>query len=64
VAATKPGTDADHKSCLVLAGLTGPDDYPALVAALRGRGYAGERLEAIMNGNWLRILRAALPGEA
>ena len=53
-------TVAVDKSRLGLEGFTGPDDYPALVAALRGRGYDGERLEAIMNGNWLRILRAAL----
>ena len=49
------------KSHLGLEGFTGPDDYPALVAALRGRGYEGDRLEAIMSRNWLRILRAALP---
>jgi membrane dipeptidase len=49
------------KSRLGLEGFTGPEDYPALVAALRGRGYDGGRLEAIMSGNWLRILREALP---
>ena len=27
----------------------------------RARGYDGQRLEAIMSGNWLRILREALP---
>jgi membrane dipeptidase len=42
-------------------GFTGPEDYPALVEALRGRGYDGERLEAIESANWLRILRASLP---
>ena len=52
---------AVDKSRLGLEGFTGPDDYPVLVAALGGRGYQRERLEAIMNGNWLRILRAALP---
>jgi membrane dipeptidase len=55
------GTVAVDKSHLGLEGFTGPDDYPALVAALRGRGYEGDRLEAIMSRNWLRILRAALP---
>jgi membrane dipeptidase len=50
-----------RKSRLGLAGFTGPEDYPALVAALRAHGYDGERLEAITSGNWLRILRAALP---
>jgi membrane dipeptidase len=49
------------KSRLGLEGFRGPDDYPALVAALRGHGYDGGRLEAIMSGNWLRIVRAALP---
>jgi len=32
----------------------------ALIAALRGRVYDGPRLEAIMTGNWLRILRATI----
>jgi membrane dipeptidase len=44
-----------------LEGFTGPDDYPALVAALQGRGYDGERLEAILNGNWLRVFGETLP---
>jgi membrane dipeptidase len=55
------GPDLDDKSELGLDGFTGPEHYPALIAALRGRGYDGERLEAIMSGNWLRVLRAALP---
>jgi membrane dipeptidase len=54
-------TQTADKSRLGLEGFAGPDDYPKLVAALRTRGYDGERLEAIMSGNWLRILRAALP---
>jgi membrane dipeptidase len=49
------------KSRLALDGFTGPQDFPRLVTALRERGYDGPRLEAIMNGNWLRILRGALP---
>ena len=44
-----------------LEGFTGPDDYPALVAALKGRGYDGERLRAILSGNWLRVLGESLP---
>jgi membrane dipeptidase len=52
---------ADDKSHLGLEGFTGPADYPGVVAALRGRGYQGERLEAILNGNWLRVLRGSLP---
>jgi membrane dipeptidase len=49
------------KSRLGLEGFRGPDDYLSLGAALRGHGYDGGRLEAIMNRNWLRIVRAALP---
>ncbi len=41
--------------------LAGPDDFPNLVAALRRRGYESERLEAVLGGNLLRVLRAALP---
>jgi membrane dipeptidase len=44
-----------------LEGLEGPADYPALVAALESRGYEGERLEAILGGNFLRLFRRALP---
>ena len=46
---------------LGLEDFTGPEDYPALVTALRGRGYDGEQLEAILSGNWLRVLRETLP---
>jgi membrane dipeptidase len=49
------------KSRLALDGFTGPEDSPSLVTALRERGYDGPRLEAILSGNWLRILRDALP---
>jgi membrane dipeptidase len=49
------------KSRLALDGFTGPEDFPRLVTALRERGYDGPRLEAITSGNWLRILRGALP---
>jgi membrane dipeptidase len=41
--------------------LHGPHQYPALVDLLRRRGYDGERLEAILRGNFLRVLRAGLP---
>jgi len=44
-----------------IQGLAGPEDYPALVAALRARGYDGDRLDAVLAGNWLRVLRRALP---
>lgn len=42
-------------------GLEGPDGYPCLVEELRRRGYDGERLAAVLSGNWLRILRRGLP---
>ena len=52
---------APRQPRLGLEGFNGPDEYPALVTALRRRGHDGERLDAILGGNWLRILRAALP---
>jgi membrane dipeptidase len=52
---------SETKFQLGLEDFTGPEDYPALVTALRGRGYDGERLEAILSGNWLRVLRETLP---
>ena len=55
-------TAAAAKARFWLDGFAEPGDYPALVAVLRQRGYDGDRLEAIESGNWLRILRAALPG--
>jgi membrane dipeptidase len=44
-----------------IAGLSGPDEYPALVAALRERGWGGDRLEGVLSGNLLRFLRESLP---
>jgi membrane dipeptidase len=41
--------------------LPGPDHYPVLVAALERRGYTGDRLEAILSGNFLRLFDQALP---
>jgi membrane dipeptidase len=52
-------TVARRKARLALEGFAGPEDYAALVSALRDRGYDGERLDAILSGNWLRLLRAA-----
>jgi microsomal dipeptidase-like Zn-dependent dipeptidase len=49
------------KTRFALDGFTGPENFPSLVTALRGRGYDDQRLEAIMSGTWLRILREALP---
>jgi membrane dipeptidase len=52
---------ATPRSRVALHGFTGPDHFPSLVTGLRERGYVGERLNAILSGNWLRILEAALP---
>jgi microsomal dipeptidase-like Zn-dependent dipeptidase len=46
---------------LGLRDLHGPEDFPALVEALRARGYQDETLDAILHGNFLRVLRRALP---
>jgi membrane dipeptidase len=42
-------------------GLTGPECYPALVAALGRRGWSDEQVGAVTGGNLLRFLRASLP---
>jgi len=59
------GSDAEMavaaKARHALEGFTRPDEFRALIAALRGRGYNREQLDAIMSGNWLRVLRATLP---
>ena len=44
-----------------IVGLSGPEDYPALVEALHGRGWEGDRLEGLLSRNLLRFLRDALP---
>jgi len=44
-----------------IEGLEGPAGYPGLVAALERRGYRGDRLDAILRENWLRVFRAGLP---
>jgi membrane dipeptidase len=43
-----------------IEGLAGPEDYPALEAALRERGWRDEDVAAVMSGNVLRFLRTAL----
>lgn len=53
-----------RKASLSLEGFAGPEDYPALVSGLADRGYDGERLDAILSANWLRLLRAAFAGDA
>ena len=44
-----------------LEGLRGPEEYPNLVSALEGRGYAEDRLDAILGWNLTAFLRSALP---
>jgi membrane dipeptidase len=44
-----------------IAGLSGSEEYPVLVAALAERGWDGERLEGLLAGNLLRFLREVLP---
>jgi membrane dipeptidase len=58
-----PATTPDLKAAQALEGFSAPDDYPALVDALGQRGYDGDALEAILSGNWLRVLRETLPTE-
>jgi membrane dipeptidase len=55
------GIVAPSKARLALQGFAAPDNYPALVAALRRRGYDDEQIDAILSRNWLRVLRAAPP---
>jgi membrane dipeptidase len=43
-----------------LESFTGPEHYPLLVETLRARGYDGERLEAILGRNWLRLFETVL----
>ncbi|MGH3112230.1 MAG: dipeptidase, partial [Gaiellaceae bacterium] len=52
-----PGMELDA----AIESLAGPEDYPNLVAALRTRGYEGERLEALLGRNLLRLFRESLP---
>ena len=52
---------ADLSDDDAIEGLAGPEDYPHLVEALRRRGYAGERLAAILGGNLSEFLQRSLP---
>jgi membrane dipeptidase len=45
---------------LGIEGLTGSDDYPALVEGLARRGWADGDVAAVTSGNLLRFLRASL----
>lgn len=44
-----------------LEGFAGPADYPLLADGLRRRGYAHERLDAVMATNFMRLFERALP---
>ncbi len=46
---------------LGIEGLTGPEQYPALVERLAARGWGDEEVAAVTAGNLLRFLRDALP---
>jgi membrane dipeptidase len=45
---------------LGIEGLTGPEQYPALVERLAARGWGDEEVAAVTAGNLLRFLREAL----
>ena len=44
-----------------IEGLKGPEDYPALLAHLRSRGWAEADVAAVSHRNLLGFLRRALP---
>ena len=44
-----------------IEGLKGPEDYPALLAALAGRGWSEADIAAVSCGNLLGFLRRSLP---
>ncbi len=48
------------QSRVALEGFSAPEHFPSLVSALRARGYDDDCLDAILRGNWLRILEATL----
>jgi membrane dipeptidase len=52
-----PGVGLDS----ALAGLAGPEDYPALESQLQARGWRDADIAAVMHANVVRYLRAALP---
>ncbi len=54
-----PGLDPGS----AIEGLAGPEDYPALVAALDDRGWSADDVAAVTHRNLLGFLRRALPDE-
>ncbi len=51
------GSDLDGIPSLP-AGFRGAQDFPLVAGELERRGYGTEELEAILGGNWLRVLEA------
>ena len=49
------------KTDAAIDGLAGPEDFDNLVAALERRGYDGERLQAVLGWNLMRVFESALP---
>ncbi len=49
------------ESAFVIEGLAGPEDYQNLAEALERRGFDDAERDAVLAGNWLRLLRASLP---
>jgi membrane dipeptidase len=54
---TPPGVGLDS----ALERLAGPEDYPALEAALRKRGWRDDNIAAVMHANVVRFLGSRLP---
>jgi membrane dipeptidase len=46
-----------------VAGLEGPQDYPAVAEALRRRGHDEGTVAGLLHGNLFRFLRRALPAQ-
>ena len=44
-----------------IEGLKGPEDYPALLAAMSARGWSDADVGAVSRGNLLGFLRRTLP---
>jgi membrane dipeptidase len=44
-----------------IEGLKGPEDYPALLAAMRARGFPEPTIDAVTSRNLLDLLRRSLP---